>query len=163
MESARCRARAAGPSRGRCGALLSIALLAAAAALASSVASAFLVAAPRGALRAMQAATALAAGAADKPVDGGNLGGDFWPHPWAEELAANPKGNDITFEDVVEHFNARREDQGLEALEEMSSPLVILEGIVDNSELSGQSGMNKAQRIADGIQGSSFLLSELTS
>ena len=32
----------------------------------------------------------------------GNLGGDFWAHPWAEELAASPKGDDMEFEDVVE-------------------------------------------------------------
>mmetsp|Transcript_120712 Transcript_120712/g.240394 ORF Transcript_120712/g.240394 Transcript_120712/m.240394 type:complete len:150 (-) Transcript_120712:199-648(-) len=93
----------------------------------------------------------------------GNLGGDFWPHPWAEELAASDKGESITFDDVVDHFNTRREADGLEPLEPMSSPLVILEGIVDNAQLSGQSNMNKAQRIADGIQASSFLLSELTS
>ena len=97
------------------------------------------------------------------PVDGGNLGGDFWPHPWAEELGKSSKGDDMTFEDVVEHFNKCRLEEGLDELMEMSSPLVILEGIVDNSEKSGQAGMNKAQRIADGIQGSSFLLSELTS
>mmetsp|Transcript_77271 Transcript_77271/g.244164 ORF Transcript_77271/g.244164 Transcript_77271/m.244164 type:complete len:160 (+) Transcript_77271:82-561(+) len=100
---------------------------------------------------------------AAEPSDGGNLGGDFWPHPWAEELAESPKGDDITFEDVVAHFNAKREEEGLDALEDMSPPLVILEGIVTNSALSGQKGMNKAQRVADGIQGSSFLLSELTS
>lgn len=94
--------------------------------------------------------------------DGGNLGGDFWAHPWAEELANNAKGDDIAFEDVVAHFNAKREADGLFPLQEGSSPLVILEGIVLNSGLSGQPGMNKAQRIADGIQASSFLLSELT-
>eukprot|EP00416_Gambierdiscus_australes_P039867 CAMPEP_0171100540 /NCGR_PEP_ID=MMETSP0766_2-20121228/53020_1 /TAXON_ID=439317 /ORGANISM="Gambierdiscus australes, Strain CAWD 149" /LENGTH=147 /DNA_ID=CAMNT_0011560385 /DNA_START=44 /DNA_END=487 /DNA_ORIENTATION=- len=110
-----------------------------------------------------RAAVASKVAVAAEPIDGGNLGGDFWPHPWAEELAESPKGDEITFEDVVEHFNAKREEDGLEPLEEMSSPLVILEGIVTNSELSGQPGMNKAQRIADGIQGSSFLLSELTS
>mmetsp|Transcript_18140 Transcript_18140/g.45787 ORF Transcript_18140/g.45787 Transcript_18140/m.45787 type:complete len:152 (-) Transcript_18140:80-535(-) len=92
----------------------------------------------------------------------GNLGGDFWAHPWAEELAASPKGEDIEFDDVVAHFNAKREEEGLDLLEPGSSPLVILEGIVTNSALSGQPGMNKAQRIADGIQASSFLLSELT-
>merc|ERR1719198_140193 len=96
------------------------------------------------------------------PVDGGNLGGDFWPHPWAEELAKSDKGDSLSFEDVVAHFNILREKEGLEPLEEGSSPLVILEGIVTNSQDSGQEGMNKAQRIADGIQGSSFLLSELT-
>ena len=93
----------------------------------------------------------------------GNLGGDFWPHPWAEELAVSDKGDGMTFDDVVDHFNSKREAEGLEPLEPMSSPLVILEGIVDNAELSGQTDMNKAQRIADGIQGSSFLLAELTS
>ena len=61
-----------------------------------------------------------------------------------------------------EHFNNKRTEEGLEVLEPGSSPLVILEGIVLNSGLSGQTGMNKAQRIADGIQASSFLLSELT-
>merc|ERR1719436_2003386 len=91
-----------------------------------------------------------------------NLGGDFWAHPWAEELAASPKGDDMVIDDVVEHFNSKREAEGLDLLEEGSSPLVILEGIVTNSALSGQPGMNKAQRIADGIQASSFLLSELT-
>eukprot|EP00401_Gymnodinium_catenatum_P013085 CAMPEP_0117551884 /NCGR_PEP_ID=MMETSP0784-20121206/49419_1 /TAXON_ID=39447 /ORGANISM="" /LENGTH=108 /DNA_ID=CAMNT_0005348933 /DNA_START=65 /DNA_END=388 /DNA_ORIENTATION=- len=55
----------------------------------------------------------------------GNLGGDFWEHPWAQELASNPKGEDITFDDVVAHFNSRREAEGLLALEEGSSPLVI--------------------------------------
>lgn len=104
----------------------------------------------------------LVARRAEAPVDGGNLGGDFWPHPWAQELGKSPKGDSITFEDVVEHFNKLREEEGLDALMEGSSPLIILEGIVTNSEKSGQAGMNKAQRIADGIQGSSFLLSELT-
>uniref|UniRef100_A0A7S2JEF3 Uncharacterized protein n=1 Tax=Alexandrium andersonii TaxID=327968 RepID=A0A7S2JEF3_9DINO len=92
----------------------------------------------------------------------GNAGGDFWPHPWAEELGKSPKGDDIEFEEVVDHFNALREAEGLEPLEPGSSPLVILQGVVSNSDLSGQPGMNKAQRIADGIQASSFLLSELT-
>mmetsp|Transcript_17348 Transcript_17348/g.47138 ORF Transcript_17348/g.47138 Transcript_17348/m.47138 type:complete len:145 (-) Transcript_17348:33-467(-) len=92
----------------------------------------------------------------------GNMGGDFWAHPWAEELAASPKGEDLTFDDVVDHFNGKREAEGLDLLEPGSSPLVILEGIVTNSAVSGQPGMNKAQRIADGIQASSFLLSELT-
>merc|ERR1719198_2523763 len=72
------------------------------------------------------------------PVDGGNLGGDFWPHPWAEELAKSDKGDSLSFEDVVAHFNVLREKEGLEPLEEGSSPLVILEGIVTNSQDSGQ-------------------------
>lgn len=95
-------------------------------------------------------------------MDGGNLGGDFWAHPWAEALGESPKGDDMTFADVVEHFNILREEDGLDRLMPGSSPLVILEGVVSNSEFSGQPGMNKAQKIADGIQGSSFLLSELT-
>jgi len=108
------------------------------------------------------AAARLVARRADAPVDGGNLGGDFWAHPWAEALGKSPKGDDIEFDDVVEHFNKLREEDGLEPLMEGSSPLVILEGIVTNSEQSGQKGLNKAERIADGIQASSFLLSELT-
>lgn len=108
------------------------------------------------------AAARLVARRAETPVDGGNLGGDFWAHPWAEALGKSPKGDDITFDDVVEHFNGLREEEGLDPLMEGSSPLVILEGVVDNSNESGQKGMNKAERIADGIQASSFLLSELT-
>mmetsp|Transcript_89085 Transcript_89085/g.160676 ORF Transcript_89085/g.160676 Transcript_89085/m.160676 type:complete len:162 (-) Transcript_89085:202-687(-) len=88
----------------------------------------------------------------------GNMGGDFWAHPWAQALAT--KGEDIEFENVVAHFNELREKAGMEPIE--GSPLVILEGIVLNAQLSGQPGMTKAERIADGIQGSSFLLSELT-
>eukprot|EP00931_Biecheleriopsis_adriatica_P083465 TRINITY_DN57057_c0_g1_i1.p1 TRINITY_DN57057_c0_g1~~TRINITY_DN57057_c0_g1_i1.p1 ORF type:complete len:135 (+),score=35.56 TRINITY_DN57057_c0_g1_i1:47-451(+) len=89
----------------------------------------------------------------------GNLGGDYWAHPWAEELGEKYK-DDISFDDVISFFNAKREEEGLMPVE--GSPLIILEGIVTNAEKSGQPGMNKAQRIADGIQGSSFLLSELT-
>ncbi|CAE8642097.1 unnamed protein product [Polarella glacialis] len=87
----------------------------------------------------------------------GNMGGDFWAHPWAQALAT--KGEDIEFENVVAHFNELREKEGMGPIE--GSPLVILEGIVLNSALSGQPGMTKAERIADGIQGSSFLLFHL--
>mmetsp|Transcript_9191 Transcript_9191/g.32528 ORF Transcript_9191/g.32528 Transcript_9191/m.32528 type:complete len:142 (+) Transcript_9191:89-514(+) len=104
---------------------------------------------------------ALRAGRVAVAADG-NMGGDFWAHPWAEELSKSPKTDNIEFDDVVAHFNALREKNGLDMLQPGSSPLVILEGIVLNSGLSGQPGMNKAQRIADGIQASSFLLSELT-
>merc|ERR1719401_2915188 len=136
-----------------------VAMLGAAAVAAALCSSAFVLGGPHGLAPGM--ARSVARGAGDLNEDG-NLGGDFWAHPWAEELAASPKGDDMEFDDVVAHFNGKREAEGLEPLEEFSSPLVILEGIVTNSALSGQPGMNKAQRIADGIQASSFLLSELT-
>ncbi|CAK0817953.1 unnamed protein product, partial [Prorocentrum cordatum] len=120
------------------------------------------VLAPGGPGHPAAAAARLVARRSGAPVDGGNLGGDFWAHPWAEALGKSPKGDDIVFDDVVEHFNRLREEDGLDPLMEGSSPLVILEGIVTNSEQSGQKGLNKAERIADGIQASSFLLSELT-
>mmetsp|Transcript_78429 Transcript_78429/g.205834 ORF Transcript_78429/g.205834 Transcript_78429/m.205834 type:complete len:147 (+) Transcript_78429:83-523(+) len=144
------------PSRNSRSRALALALAACASAAGLSFALAGAAARPA-------APTSLAARAAAAPVDGGNLGGDFWPHPWAEELGKSSKGDDMTYEDVVEHFNKCREAEGLDPLQDMSSPLIILEGVVSNSEFSGQKGMNKAQKIADGIQGSSFLLSELTS